>query len=304
MATGMLLTFIVPTYNRAGLVGRAIDSVLDQRDAFEHPFEIIVVDDGSTDATVAVLNAYRDDPAVVVVRQSENRGLGAARNLAMRRARGAWCALLDSDNALLPGVAGTLEQTLSGLPPGIGVLWADSVDDSGQSIVVHRKSGRVPGHEVLTGQLGGEHFSVIRTSVARDCPYPSLGTTHACEPAFWANVAQRTDFMLLRVPVQFYETTGDRFCAIDNRIRRARELATCYTHTATLVRPVAPGYYWDLRGKAALYRTVSGQWGAGARQAVLLLGGLRHRWRNMLVVGSCLAGPRVSRWALQRWSAR
>ncbi len=86
------VSVIIPTYNRRETISGTIDSVLNQtfRD-----FEIIVVDDGSTDGTGEVLAGYSD--AVRVIRRA-NGGAAAARNLGMRVARGAWIAFLDSDD--------------------------------------------------------------------------------------------------------------------------------------------------------------------------------------------------------------
>ncbi len=82
---------IMPTYNRAHVVGRAIQSVLAQPVA---PVQIIVVDDGSTDDTATVLAGF---PQVTVVRQS-NQGVGAARTAGLAAANGEFIASLDSDD--------------------------------------------------------------------------------------------------------------------------------------------------------------------------------------------------------------
>ena len=92
----MLFSVIIPTYNRAALLSEALDSVFAQRFT---DFEVIVADDGSTDGTTDVLQAYRD--RVRVVRQA-NGGPGAARNLAAKEARGRYLAFLDSDDRWFP----------------------------------------------------------------------------------------------------------------------------------------------------------------------------------------------------------
>jgi len=91
-----LVSVVTPAYNVAWCVGRAVDSVLAQ-DYRER--EMIVVDDGSTDDTAKVLASYGG--AIRVVRQ-ENRGMSAARNVAIRAARGEYVAFLDSDDWWLP----------------------------------------------------------------------------------------------------------------------------------------------------------------------------------------------------------
>ncbi len=90
------VSVVIPVYNRAELVRRAIDSVLAQT---RRPLEIIVVDDGSTDATLSVLTDYQG--RIRLIRQ-EHRGVSAARNRGMRSARGQWIALLDSDDQWQP----------------------------------------------------------------------------------------------------------------------------------------------------------------------------------------------------------
>jgi glycosyltransferase involved in cell wall biosynthesis len=89
------VSVIIPTYNRASLLKEAIDSVLGQD--FDD-FELIVIDDGSTDGTPRLLQCY---PNICVVRQ-ERRGVSAARNAGIRRASGRFLAFLDSDDLWLP----------------------------------------------------------------------------------------------------------------------------------------------------------------------------------------------------------
>lgn len=95
-ALAPLVSVIVPTFNRERFLGDAIDSVLAQTYA---NFELIVVDDGSTDTTGELLAAHGE--AVQVIRQS-NQGVSAARNAGIRASKGEFIALLDSDDYWLP----------------------------------------------------------------------------------------------------------------------------------------------------------------------------------------------------------
>jgi len=92
-----LVSVIIPTFNRAGVVTRAVDSVLGQT---YRPVEVIVVDDGSTDTTPEVLKSYGN--AIVSVVQ-DNAGPSAARNRGVRESRGDLIAFLDSDDLWLAG---------------------------------------------------------------------------------------------------------------------------------------------------------------------------------------------------------
>lgn len=92
-----IVSVILPTCNRAWIVAEAIDSVLAQEYA---PFELIVVDDGSTDDTVKLLAGYGDRIRVI---SQENRGVSAARNRGIQAAKGNLLAFIDSDDCWLPG---------------------------------------------------------------------------------------------------------------------------------------------------------------------------------------------------------
>lgn len=86
------VTVIIPTYNRAAFLKEAIDSVLDQD---FNDFELIVVDDGSTDLTAHLLLSYRQSIRVV---QTDRMGVSTARNAGISVAKGEYIAFLDSDD--------------------------------------------------------------------------------------------------------------------------------------------------------------------------------------------------------------
>jgi glycosyltransferase involved in cell wall biosynthesis len=92
------VSVIIPTYNRLSMVKEAVDSVLKQD--FED-FELIVVDDGSTDETVKEIKRYGG--RVRLLQHSENRGVSAARNKGILHAKGKYIAFLDSDDLWVKG---------------------------------------------------------------------------------------------------------------------------------------------------------------------------------------------------------
>ena len=87
-----LVSVVIPTYNRAAFVGKAVDSVLNQTFT---DYEVIVVDDGSTDDTREQLNKYGSGIRYIY---QENQGVSAARNTGIAASRGEWLAFLDSDD--------------------------------------------------------------------------------------------------------------------------------------------------------------------------------------------------------------
>lgn len=96
--TAPTFSVIIPTHNRAELMPRAVESVLAQT---YDDFELLVVDDASTDDTEDVMASFEDE-RVVYVRREENAGHAAARNTGIQRARGEYVAFLDDDDEYLP----------------------------------------------------------------------------------------------------------------------------------------------------------------------------------------------------------
>jgi glycosyltransferase involved in cell wall biosynthesis len=91
-----LVSVVIPTYNRAALIGESLDSVFAQ--TYPH-LEVIVVDDGSTDGTEKVIEPYLD--RIIYIRQ-QNQGLAGARNTGLTRATGEFVAWQDSDDLWNP----------------------------------------------------------------------------------------------------------------------------------------------------------------------------------------------------------
>ncbi|MEW6673640.1 MAG: glycosyltransferase [Thermodesulfobacteriota bacterium] len=95
-AAQSLVSIVIPTYNRGWMLKEAVDSVINQDYS---DFEVIVVDDGSTDDTLEILRSYGD--RLTLIRQ-QNRGVSAARNAGIAAATGIYIAFLDSDDLWLP----------------------------------------------------------------------------------------------------------------------------------------------------------------------------------------------------------
>jgi glycosyltransferase involved in cell wall biosynthesis len=112
------VTVVMPAYNRAALIGRALDSIRAQR---RWPREVIVVDDASSDDTVAEVERWsaRTGFPVRVERLARNGGAAAARNHGMRLAAGTYIAFLDSDDEHLPGALERLVLALEREPNAV-----------------------------------------------------------------------------------------------------------------------------------------------------------------------------------------
>ncbi len=123
------VSVVIPAHNRAELIGDAIDSVLAQ--SFED-FELIVVDDASTDDTAGVVKRYAD-PRVRLVSNANNLGIPGSRNHGIEVAHGAYIASLDSDDYAYPKRLEVQAAFLDANPDcGVVGSWTNWMDASGR----------------------------------------------------------------------------------------------------------------------------------------------------------------------------
>ena len=113
-----MISVLIPAYNTSALIERAISSVLHQSC---QDFEIVVVDDASADNTLEVVRAI-GDARIRIFEQEENRGPAAARNRALREARGEFCAYLDGDDYWEPEFLRKTSEFLTRHPEAVAVF--------------------------------------------------------------------------------------------------------------------------------------------------------------------------------------
>src|SRR5215475_8398261 len=115
----MFFSIVVPVFDREQLIARCIRSALEQSCG---DFELILVDDGSTDGTLARVRDF-GDPRIRIFEQKKNLGVGPARNRAVDESRGEWILLLDSDDELVPGALALMREAALAAPADIEALW-------------------------------------------------------------------------------------------------------------------------------------------------------------------------------------
>jgi glycosyltransferase involved in cell wall biosynthesis len=139
---------VVPTYNRAGLVERAVRSVLAQT---VEELEVLVVDDASTDGTGRVVEALAD-ARIRYVRHPEKRGGARARNTGIDLATGDYVAFLDSDDEWLPRKIEAQLDVFAEAGERVGAVYCPSLTDRGHGPVPRRGTlHRGDVHDVLLG---------------------------------------------------------------------------------------------------------------------------------------------------------
>jgi glycosyltransferase involved in cell wall biosynthesis len=137
----MTVSVIIPTYNRASCICDAIDSVLDQ--TFKD-YEILVIDDGSTDDTSQILQQYNDKIKYIY---QKNEGVSAARNTGILNSRGEWLAFLDSDDIWKPD---KLERQIEALrDTGASVCFSGHEDDFGNKFIDFAKDVPLGGYQYI-----------------------------------------------------------------------------------------------------------------------------------------------------------
>ena len=210
--TGPPVSVVLPTYNRAPLLGRAIRSVLGQSYG---DFEVIVVDDGSTDETAAVVAGF-DDPRVQYLQLARNTGAGAARNVGIRMARGKFLAFQDSDDEWMPSKLAKQMEAFEGAPSGLGVVYSDM-----QRVWGDGTTSYLAAPDVLSGRLiGGPAWfyqvcdlGVQSTLIRREC-LEAAGHFNEELPALedlemFIRLSRLCAFERLREPlVRYHDTQG------------------------------------------------------------------------------------------------
>jgi glycosyltransferase involved in cell wall biosynthesis len=175
---------VIPVYNRAALLERAVRSVLAQT---EQDFEIVVVDDGSTDDPQAVVQAM-DDSRIVFVRQ-ENRGGGAARNAGIDLARGRFIAFLDSDDRFLPHHLAAMRVMIETAPKTVG--YARIVVDRGAGRMILKPPRAVRRDEDMASYLLCDRGFIPTSTIVVDAAFARSVRFHENLPA-----AEDTDFAI------------------------------------------------------------------------------------------------------------
>lgn len=179
-----LISILMPLYNAERYVGAAIDSCIGQ---VHTQWELLVVDDASTDSSVSVVESF-DDPRVCLHRLPTRAGPGSARNVALRMARGGWITVLDADDLYHRQRLATLLAVARDL--GRNNIYFDQVrrwEDEGspprelcEGSVPHERHRRMAVHEWFASGRTGQPF--FYAPAVHGVWYPD---THAAEDTFF-----------------------------------------------------------------------------------------------------------------------
>jgi glycosyltransferase involved in cell wall biosynthesis len=299
-------TVVITTYNRERIVRRCIDSCLDQ--SFED-FEVVVVDDASTDGTVAALERY-EDPRLRVVVQDRNRGINPARYRGVENARGEWVLVVDSDWELLTNTLESLRQIIAGLPPGVRVVRSRLLWDDG-TVTPHFVPGEPIGYEGrirwVEAEGGNDAARCMERSVFDRTPYLA-GRRGAMEALFELNLASNETTLCVG------DVLGKEHSDADNSWLRSTDpgeliprlydeapdmlwmAETTLREHGEALRAFGPSQYQRMLRVASTQAFLLGRRRIGFRYG---LRALRQKPLDPLVIGTLLLGG-LGRWAVAR----
>jgi len=214
------ISVIIPTYNRADMVGRAVQSVLNQT---YQDFEIIIIDDGSTDSTEEIIRGFHD-PRIRYIRHERNRGGSAARNSGICAAQGEYIAFLDSDDEWLPQKLEKQFYLFKTQNPEIAVVYTAYaiVDERGRikKIEKPRHSGYILQKLLASNCIGASTVMAKKICFTKDTKFDE--TLPSCQDwDMWIRLAKKYNFAYIpEILVKRYEHSSNRITA-DSAVRIA-----------------------------------------------------------------------------------
>ncbi len=294
-------SIVIPVWNRADYIGRCLESIFNQD--FDD-YEVIAVDDGSDDKSVAIMRGYTDS-RLKIIEHKENRGVCAARHTGTAAAAGKWIVSLDTDWELLPGTLRLLADMASDAPADVGVIGGSVKSDKGdiwpQKPPPKDPFGFVDFLKWRDSDGPTDFLPVRRRQVFDTVQWP---TDRRLELQFHFKVAREWKYMVSReVIANVYTDSPNRWTtdtspkACDRKIQMAPLLAKdseeILENYGEELEKYTPRMYWNTLVIAALYNFQAGNRVRGTKFALRAF--FRKLWAvqilALLVTG--LMGPRT-----------
>jgi glycosyltransferase involved in cell wall biosynthesis len=264
------VSVVIATYNRAKFLPETLESVFKQR--FQ-VFELIVVDDGSTDNTQDVLRTYEDRIHYIY---HENRGPSAARNLGVRRARAPWIAVQDSDDLCAAHHLETLYK-YAAEHPGCGMIFANGAylggkEHNRETIIPGRKSQHLAQQGIKLVDLFDKSIVRLQASlISKKCYDAVGGHDESLRISMDLDLAFR---ILMRHPVAYLDEVVFYYRKHEGNIGRNQELRLLENIRVIekLLREFPQARTMLGEGRVArrlayrYYRLAKGRWKAGRKE--------------------------------------
>jgi len=205
-----VVSVIIPTLNRASILPRAIGSVLAQ--TFSQ-WELIIVDDGSTDTTDEVLALYKEDPRITIYRHTENQGTSVARNTGITHSSGRYIAFLDSDDVWEPTKLEKQVDVLERKDASVGLVYSGAKFIEADTKRVRIKHANAEGDIFLDEIAYNPIGSPSRVMIRRQCiekvgVFDILFKSHE-DWDLWIRIAKQYSCACIDEPLVQYVQQGD-----------------------------------------------------------------------------------------------
>ncbi len=262
------VSVVITTYNRSRLLGRAIQSTFDQ--AWPE-LEVLVVDDASTDDTPELVR--RLYPQVRYLRQDSNRGVGAARNRALREASQPWVVFLDDDDTLLHGALARIAARIMDFSDAERYPLLQFAHGNGsipQAFMIARMA------HLVSGAVHGDFVPAIRKErfLSEGLAYPELAMGGEC--LLYFQVAEKYGIPTWSDRVGSVHTDAPvRITSADNQVRNPQyfaEIQECMlSEFGEILASRFPAYYHKKLLGAATYRLLAKERGVARSHLRLAL---------------------------------
>jgi len=297
-------SIIIPVYNREKTVSRAIESCIE-RQSFQD-YEIIVVDDKSTDRSIDIVSSYEDE-RIVLLKHDINRGVCPARNTGIDVASGQWIIFLDSDDALVSESLEIIYQHTLGLDKNIGQVAFNNRYENGDISPDPPLANEIwdyPRYIEWASKVTGRSdvMNCIRRTVFDVVKFPN---SQALESAFHLDMAKR--FNTKTVPYVgylVYQDADNQITRSDNESRRkfapdrACAINEILNNHGRALKKYGPAKFWNFVGAAATNWYLAGDRYRGARYAIHYLNHHPLNSRMWIILMAGLGGSHFLQFVL------
>ncbi len=295
-------SIVIPLYNRERQIRRALESCLRQDFA---SLEVIVVDDGSTDGSVAAFEQFAD-PRVKLLHHAANEGVSRARNTGVAAASGEWIVLVDSDDELVPGALSVIHARSLGIPGDVGRMQFMGRRDSGElspdPALADERWSYVRYLEMMERMYGRRQDAtpVVRRTTFEQVRY---NDNRSFEGLYHLDFFQRFDGWAFPDVVSLYHqdaenqlTRADPARTIEAAHDQAVTTETLLARHGEALRVHAPSVHGELLNGMATLRFLEGRRLAGLRWAARAWTNEPTALRTWVIVAAGLLGPAPLAW--------
>ncbi|MCK5607342.1 glycosyltransferase [Candidatus Pacearchaeota archaeon] len=220
------VSVIIPTYNRSHVIYRSIQSVLNQT---YQDFEIIVVDDGSTDNTEDVIRNFNDS-RIIYIRHNDNKGVAAARNTGIKASKSEYIAFQDSDDEWFSEKLNKQIEAFE-MNPEIGIIYTDMLRINKEGEIKYWHSPTVSYGHIINPKTMDYQFmglGIVSTLIKREC-FNKVGDLDENFPRFedleiFIRLSKHYHFHHIKEPLVSYYATDDGISSNNTTLHIARKL--------------------------------------------------------------------------------